>query len=219
MKMKWMSHMLGAMGLMALAAGGVHAASVISVQAGDITLNSVNTTTAGTLAEAWTINETMNSGAHGHLQFSGTNADPLGTGNTTGTTNHTHGKWITKTVTNNTGVDWTSFELELQSVLDVPSTNGDGLSFADGGGLVFFSDMFSTYTRQDVFRDYLNFSGGLVLAGQSVSFTFAVTDNSGNNPFWLLQTANKVDQIPEPATLALVGLALAGLGVSRRSRH
>lgn len=190
-------------------------AATIAVHSGGIAGLATNTTGTGAdAANAWLISETMTSA--GTLAFSDR---PLGGGNSTGTV-HNFGKWFSKTVTNNTGTTWTSFELELQSVLGVPSTSGDGLSFADGSALTgsFTSDQFSTYTRIDTVRDYLNFSGGDVLAGESVTFSFVVTDNAADN-FFLLQTPNKRDvRVPLPGTLALFGLG--GLAaVALRSRR
>jgi len=187
-------------------------ATIISVESGGITGFSADTSTVGSSGAPWEINETMTSA--GTIRLA---EGPLGSGNTSGS-GHSYGKWFTKTVLNNTGVAWTSFELELQILLGTPSLDGDGLSFAQGSGFTFSSDKFGTYTAIEDIRDYLNFSRGLVDVGDTVTFNFAITDNRLNDPFWLLQTPNKVDSpaVPEPSTFLLLGAGLAGLGFLRR---
>lgn len=46
------------------------------------------------------------------------------------------------------------------------------------------------------------------------------TQNNGNAHWWLMDnfTFNESSQVPEPASLALLGIALAGVGVVRRKR-
>src|SRR3982751_286784 len=114
------------------------------------------------------------------LQFSDVDGVPLANG----VAGFSSGSWLSTTVTNNSGSDWTSFEFELQKALGTPSNELDGLSFAQRANLVFSSTAFSKVTRVDVSRDYLNFSGGRVAAGASVPFLFAMTDMMpASNPF------------------------------------
>jgi hypothetical protein len=176
-------------------------------------------TTAGNVASnAWTINETLTGNSPFLLRFLtdiGQAGSPLAPG-TLDNTVHQNGKWFTKTVTNNTGISWTSFELEVQSQQGIASTDGDGLSFAQGSGLVFTSDKFSNYSRIDTTKDYLNFHNGIVNNGESVTFAFAISDNGPNNPFWLQETPNKAET-PIPAAFWLLGSGLMGLfGLKRK---
>lgn len=176
---------------------------------GNAFLGGYNTASAGTIADPWQISETV-FGSPVYLEFANAaGGSVLGPGNPTGS-GHATGRWILKEVLNNTQTPWTSFEMEVQSVFGQASGEGDGLSFAQGAGFVFTSGAFSIFTHQDITRDYINFSGGILNPGQMTWFLFAITDNDSNNPFWLKETPNKSD-IPEPATLLLFGSGMLAL--------
>ncbi|MEP7100481.1 MAG: hypothetical protein ABI781_08225 [Burkholderiales bacterium] len=148
--------------LTALASASAFSQTTATVQSGPGTIG-FNFSTAGTQANPWIITETItgNNSTPVVLNLTNLQTGAVGSTNSTGST-HAIGKWFSKTVTNNTNAAWSSFDLELQQVLGTPSTDGDGLSFAQGAGFVFTSDKFSTVHSVEDVRDFLNFDGGTV---------------------------------------------------------
>jgi len=200
-----------------LGATYVSAAPIVAPVSGPLSVTDSNLSTAGTAGSAWSIRESFTTVGPATVALSDVDGVPLGTG----IPGFTSGSWITTTIVNNSDTAWTSFEFELQEGLGKSSTEMDGLSFAQGSGLTFWSSAFSSVARIDVTRDYLNFSGGSVAVGSSVTFAFAVTDMTPVNPIYLVQTANKVansarDSVPEPGLMTLLGTGLVGMLVRRR---
>jgi PEP-CTERM motif len=193
--------------------------TVASLSAPLVVGSSSNLATTGTKADSWTIAESFTTAGPSVLQFSDKDGVPLANG----VDGFSSGSWVTATVTNNSGSDWTSFEFELQKTLGTTSNEMDGLSFAQRSNLAFTSSAFQNVSRIDTLRDYLNFSGGTVKSGSTVTFSFAITDMTPfSNPFYLVQTANKnlvinaAAAVPEPGMLTLFGTGVIGLLARRR---
>jgi hypothetical protein len=95
-------------------------------------------------------------------------------------------------VTNLTGTPWIFFDHELQERKGRRSPEEDGLSFAQGYASIrpFTSDRFSRTEEEISARDFVNFSGGIVQPGETVTFLYAITDNSPIDRFYLLQRPN-----------------------------
>lgn len=132
---------------------------------------------------------------------------------------HRNAFWLTKVVTNATGVAWNFYDHELQSVLGVPSTDGDGLSFAQGTGSVrpWTSDKFASVDEVVDVRDYINFYNGIVNPGDTVEFRYAISHNGSATPVYLRQRPN-FSTVPEPGAIFLMGTGLVGLMSIRRRK-
>ena len=147
---------------------------------------------------------------------------------------------VTKDIVNNSGVDWNRMAIELldpagdaNDVFDAPtpawvpagyslSNDGDALSFAQGSGIPRTSTAFSSRVDDELGdRDYMDFFDGTVSGtGGTDVISFGLRNNgSENQPFLLSQRPNAVtgqDPIPEPGTMLLFGLGLAGVAVRKR---
>ena len=132
---------------------------------------------------------------------------------------------IDKYVTNLTGDDWNSFTHELLQADGSHSHDYDGLSFAQYGNPFYprSSDRFP-YLEIDEhsYRDYLRYFGGVVASGESVFFSYGVTNRRNTPetiPFYLRQSEIPLP-VPEPATWAMLtgGFALVGAGLRLRRR-
>ncbi|MEP9371044.1 hypothetical protein [Mesorhizobium sp. KR1-2] len=84
---------------------------------------------------------------------------------------------------------WVEFEFELQEILDLPSTYGDGLSFDQGrsDANAISSDSFADFSRDFEPYDRLLFRNGKIDPRQTDSFGFLITDYTPTNVFYLVQ--------------------------------
>ena len=125
----------------------------------------------------------------------------------------THGFALEKIVTNNTGQSWEFFDHELQVTQGTPSSEGDGLSFAQGCATCrpFTSNNLPNVFEEIISRDFVNFSGGVVPDGGTVTFNYVITDNGTHSQVFLRERPNFAPPeaaVPEPGTFLLLGSSL-----------
>ncbi|MBO9999860.1 MAG: hypothetical protein J7641_12810 [Cyanobacteria bacterium SID2] len=112
------------------------------------------------------------------------------------------GFWFQSVLTNSTQGVWEFFDHELQEAFGTPSTNGDGLSFGQGLNIPPpTSDRFSTVEQTTDVRDFLNFSNGTVNPGETVTFTYFISDTSPTSRFFLRQRPNFQPGNPQPTPI------------------
>lgn len=125
---------------------------------------------------------------------------------------------VFESVDNNTGVDWSSYQMVLGYGLGAnfaKSGAGDGLDFdAPTYDLPPTSSALPVVAAPD--EDTLVFSGGLHGAGaESYQFRIDVPDISTFDHFSRFTLRQMPVPVPEPAALALIGIALVGFAGCR----
>lgn len=211
----------------ALCALGVMIASVPAkaVVADPCTEGTIKVTLAGTNIGLSSIACTITGNTiHVDEQWSGIGAGVLMIAGLTKAVDYT----FEKTIFNNTQTLFASISNELFDLNGGASDDGDGLSFAQGSSIPRLGGDFTDANNDTIEvdeladRDYLNFYGGIgVSPGASTTVSFGLRDLPGafSQGFLLRQTLNfRRVPVPEPGTLLIFGLGLAGLGVLRRKK-
>lgn len=131
---------------------------------------------------------------------------------------------FTQNFFNNTATVWTGFLFELGQ-----GTGGNFTPFPASAPIRF--DLFagqstatsSKFTLAIDQTNLLRWSSGNVPRFSSASFTFAIDVPDGLTQFTLRQTPLSASSVPEPSTISLAGLALAGVALklrrSSQARH
>ena len=149
--------------------------------------------------------------------------------------------YVTKHITNNTGLDWDRFANELLDPLGqsdttydgptpgwVPSgfsrsNDYDGLSFAQGSGIPQLSAAFSGLVVDELSTiDFIDFFNGTVSGTGGIdTVKFGLRTNQAvQQPFLLAERPNESSvSVPDASVMLLLGSSLFGLGVfSRKSK-
>ena len=137
---------------------------------------------------------------------------------------------VVKEIRNNSNASWHDYHIQIESLIDgvwQPSPESDGVSFDQAGKTpqewadsteVRVNNVTKTgYTASREAPPYdvadFQFLDFKVNPGDTLTLTFYMSDNA-DNTWRLAQRAT----IPEPGTLGLLGLAVAGLGALRRRK-